>query len=267
MVQKGENVNSQWLVKRRKSLQVRKVYHSTQAKRVDLTRTVGRDSRNSPSGCLACTAKGITHHLTVTSTPHPKSDHSARGCTGCASHARHRNTPLQNAKDVHDLSVRSGTTCRVVSIQSVKVQYADACKENSSQWTRLRRNEENFSPLRYRSRNFHRYSIGRRAASFNAKGAEDVEFIFEHKSKVNSGEIGSTVKPALVLIGCDQLWSLIRTDELHMQLPSELHLLATRLGHLVTGQVTYLPTRRLWRARQVRWLLDVERHDNTPPFL
>ncbi|KAK6034648.1 hypothetical protein COOONC_27847 [Cooperia oncophora] len=55
MVQEGENVNSQWLVERR-----------------HLIRTVDHGSQNLHHACLACTAKGITCHLTVASTLHAR---------------------------------------------------------------------------------------------------------------------------------------------------------------------------------------------------
>nr|CDJ98306.1 Protein of unknown function DUF1758 domain containing protein [Haemonchus contortus] len=67
--------------------------------------------------------------------------------------------------------------------------------------------------------------------------ADDVEYILQHKLTVNFKEGGSTVKPS-ILIGCDQLWTLITCDEPHIQLPSGLHLLPTRLGYIMTGQAT-----------------------------
>ncbi|XGW27379.1 hypothetical protein V3C99_007743 [Haemonchus contortus] len=67
--------------------------------------------------------------------------------------------------------------------------------------------------------------------------ADDVEHILQHKLTVNFKEGGSTVKPS-ILIGCDQLWTLITCDEPHIQLPSGLHLLPTRLGYIMTCQAT-----------------------------
>uniref|UniRef100_A0A7I4Z2N9 Tas retrotransposon peptidase A16 n=1 Tax=Haemonchus contortus TaxID=6289 RepID=A0A7I4Z2N9_HAECO len=67
--------------------------------------------------------------------------------------------------------------------------------------------------------------------------AENIEFILQHKLTVNFKEGGSTVKPS-ILISCDQLWTLITCNEPHIQLPSGLHLLPTRLGYIMTGQAT-----------------------------
>ncbi|KAL6735192.1 hypothetical protein Aduo_005656 [Ancylostoma duodenale] len=68
---------------------------------------------------------------------------------------------------------------------------------------------------------------------------EDVEFIKCRNLPIQLCRNTATVKP-LVLLGCDQLWSLVRDDQAHIQLPSGLHLLPTRLGHLLTGQLNHL---------------------------
>ncbi|EYB98426.1 hypothetical protein Y032_0131g1617 [Ancylostoma ceylanicum] len=69
---------------------------------------------------------------------------------------------------------------------------------------------------------------------------EDIDFIKCKNLPIQLNRNMATVKP-LVLLGCDQLWSLIRDDQPHIQLPSGLHLLPTRLGHLLTGQLNQLP--------------------------
>ncbi|VDL73646.1 unnamed protein product [Nippostrongylus brasiliensis] len=67
---------------------------------------------------------------------------------------------------------------------------------------------------------------------------EDLSFI---KSSNIAIEIpkgkSNTVKPRL-LIGCDQLWPLVRNDVPQIRLPSGLHILPTRLGSLLTGTLS-----------------------------
>ncbi|EYB82580.1 hypothetical protein Y032_0356g3353 [Ancylostoma ceylanicum] len=65
---------------------------------------------------------------------------------------------------------------------------------------------------------------------------KDLVFLSQQNLSVNFSKNKSTVKPS-ILLGCDQLWTLLRKNEPHLQLPSGLHLLPTRLGYLVTGQV------------------------------
>ncbi|XGW03476.1 hypothetical protein V3C99_015006 [Haemonchus contortus] len=67
--------------------------------------------------------------------------------------------------------------------------------------------------------------------------ADDIEFILQHKLTVSFKEGCPTVR-ASIIIGCDQLWTLITCDKPHVQLPSGLHLLPTRLGYIMTGQAT-----------------------------
>ncbi|KIH46700.1 Tas retrotransposon peptidase A16 [Ancylostoma duodenale] len=66
--------------------------------------------------------------------------------------------------------------------------------------------------------------------------AEDVEFLRQQHLPVNLTTSRSTVKPS-ILLGCDQLWTLLKNDLLQVQLPSGLYLLPTRIGHSITGQV------------------------------
>ncbi|VDL72059.1 unnamed protein product [Nippostrongylus brasiliensis] len=63
----------------------------------------------------------------------------------------------------------------------------------------------------------------------------DLEFINENGLDVNVRRTRN-VKPQIVL-GSDQLWQFMHSDSTLVQLPSGLHLLPTRLGHLVTGQL------------------------------
>ncbi|EPB66718.1 Pao retrotransposon peptidase [Ancylostoma ceylanicum] len=69
---------------------------------------------------------------------------------------------------------------------------------------------------------------------------EDIDFIKCKNLPIQLNRNMATVK-RLVLLCCDQLWSLIRDDQPHIQLPSGLYLLPTRLGHLLTGQLNQLP--------------------------
>ncbi|KAK6765069.1 hypothetical protein RB195_025123 [Necator americanus] len=66
--------------------------------------------------------------------------------------------------------------------------------------------------------------------------AEDLEFLRQQHLRINLTTSGSTVKPS-ILLGCDQLWTLLKNYVPQVQLPSGLHLLPTRTGHLMTGQV------------------------------
>ncbi|KAK6763438.1 hypothetical protein RB195_023947 [Necator americanus] len=65
---------------------------------------------------------------------------------------------------------------------------------------------------------------------------EDVKFIRKLILPIKLTREKSTVQP-LALLGCDQLWLLIRDDQSQLHLPSGLHLLPSRLGHLLTGQL------------------------------
>nr|CDJ94813.1 Protein of unknown function DUF1759 and Protein of unknown function DUF1758 and Retrotransposon domain containing protein [Haemonchus contortus] len=65
---------------------------------------------------------------------------------------------------------------------------------------------------------------------------EDVKFVEELNLPILTHDGQSVTKP-LILLGCDQLWPLIHDDKPHVKLPSGLHLLPTRLGHLLTGQL------------------------------
>ncbi|KAK6765250.1 hypothetical protein RB195_025255 [Necator americanus] len=65
---------------------------------------------------------------------------------------------------------------------------------------------------------------------------EDVAFINERNLNVNLMQARTATK-SLILLGSDQLWQLIRENQVHVRLPSGLYLLPTRLGHLLTGQV------------------------------
>ncbi|ETN73043.1 hypothetical protein NECAME_04351 [Necator americanus] len=76
---------------------------------------------------------------------------------------------------------------------------------------------------------------------------EDVAFINPRRLPIKLTEQQSTTKP-LILLGCDQLWPLIRDDQPHIRLPSGLHLLPTRLSHLLTGQVQ--------KANQITQIID-----------
>ncbi|KAK6055037.1 hypothetical protein COOONC_07456 [Cooperia oncophora] len=59
-----------------------------------------------------------------------------------------------------------------------------------------------------------------------------------------------------IVTRCDQIWQLIRQDQTHIRLPSGLHLLPTRIGHLLTG--------RLHNACQVTPLL--KKDDGLPEW-
>ncbi|KAE9414568.1 hypothetical protein Angca_001785, partial [Angiostrongylus cantonensis] len=65
---------------------------------------------------------------------------------------------------------------------------------------------------------------------------EDADFIRKNNLQIESNKNKWKSKPS-ILLGCDQLWTLIRTDKPHIELPSGLHLLPTRLGHLLTGKL------------------------------
>ncbi|KAK6761277.1 hypothetical protein RB195_022365 [Necator americanus] len=62
---------------------------------------------------------------------------------------------------------------------------------------------------------------------------EDLEYIRRMNLPIRLNERQLRIKP-LILLGCDQLWSLIRVDQSQLTLPLGLHLLPTRLGHLLT---------------------------------
>ncbi|KAK6728558.1 hypothetical protein RB195_005913 [Necator americanus] len=64
----------------------------------------------------------------------------------------------------------------------------------------------------------------------------DLEYIRRMNLPIRLNERQLCVKP-LILLGCDQLWSLIRVDQSQLTLPSGLHLLPTRLRHLLTGHL------------------------------
>uniref|UniRef100_A0A183FAG8 DUF1758 domain-containing protein n=1 Tax=Heligmosomoides polygyrus TaxID=6339 RepID=A0A183FAG8_HELPZ len=65
---------------------------------------------------------------------------------------------------------------------------------------------------------------------------EDIKFAQSLNPPIQLQSQKSAVKP-MILLGCDQLWSLVRNDQNHITLPSGLHVIPTRLGHLVTGQL------------------------------
>ncbi|XGW27806.1 hypothetical protein V3C99_007969, partial [Haemonchus contortus] len=65
---------------------------------------------------------------------------------------------------------------------------------------------------------------------------EDLDYIKSRNINIQVGENYGQVKP-LILLGCDQVWSLIKEGKYHVQLPSGLHLVQTRLGQLVTGKL------------------------------
>ncbi|KAK6028775.1 Prothymosin/parathymosin family protein [Ostertagia ostertagi] len=66
---------------------------------------------------------------------------------------------------------------------------------------------------------------------------EDLEFISSSGIEVNLKQNGANPTVPQVLLGCDQLWPLMCEREQHIQLPSGLHIVATRLGHLLSGQI------------------------------
>ncbi|VDM64922.1 unnamed protein product [Angiostrongylus costaricensis] len=66
---------------------------------------------------------------------------------------------------------------------------------------------------------------------------KDVDFIRQRNLPVYLSKNELKVKPT-ILLGSDQLWSLVRNDQRHVTLPSGLHLLPTRLGHLITGSAS-----------------------------
>ncbi|KAK6764301.1 hypothetical protein RB195_024574 [Necator americanus] len=65
---------------------------------------------------------------------------------------------------------------------------------------------------------------------------EDVDLIRQESLPFNLRSDSSIVKPS-ILLACDQLWTLMKNDEPHVQLPSGLRLVPTCLGYLLTGQV------------------------------
>ncbi|VDL84095.1 unnamed protein product [Nippostrongylus brasiliensis] len=65
---------------------------------------------------------------------------------------------------------------------------------------------------------------------------EDIAFIETLNLPINLVQGQKTTKPK-VLLGCDQLWNLVRKDQTQIQMPSGLYLLPTHFGHLLTGQI------------------------------
>ncbi|PIO52851.1 Tas retrotransposon peptidase A16, partial [Teladorsagia circumcincta] len=65
---------------------------------------------------------------------------------------------------------------------------------------------------------------------------EDIEFMQALDPDIACRQQNTKVKPQ-VLLGSDQLWSLVCDDQPPIKLPSGLNLLPTRLGHLLTGQM------------------------------
>ncbi|KAE9416988.1 hypothetical protein Angca_000461, partial [Angiostrongylus cantonensis] len=64
---------------------------------------------------------------------------------------------------------------------------------------------------------------------------QDTDFIQQRELPVHLTNSEQKVKPT-ILLGSDQLWSLVKDDQPHITLPSGLHLLPTRLGHIITGR-------------------------------
>ncbi|PIO56649.1 hypothetical protein TELCIR_21951, partial [Teladorsagia circumcincta] len=100
----------------------------------------------------------------------------------------------------------------------------------------------------------------------------DVDFIRTLDFPVSINGQTIVTKPQ-VLLGCDQLWTLIRDDQPQIRLPSGLTLLPTRLGHLLTGRCD--PTRKAEQVTNVGnedrwfqfWTLDTQVHTlSTEPF-
>ncbi|KAJ1357793.1 hypothetical protein KIN20_016025 [Parelaphostrongylus tenuis] len=65
---------------------------------------------------------------------------------------------------------------------------------------------------------------------------EDKEFLRKNNLSIELNGSVSFIKPS-ILLGCDQLWTLMKNDEPHIQLPSGLYLLPTTIGHLCTGKI------------------------------
>ncbi|VDL64547.1 unnamed protein product [Nippostrongylus brasiliensis] len=64
---------------------------------------------------------------------------------------------------------------------------------------------------------------------------QDIQFIRRKRIKLSTSMKGTSYSPA-ILIGCDQLWSLINFEAPHFDLPSGLVLVPTRLGYMVSGK-------------------------------
>ncbi|KAJ1354178.1 hypothetical protein KIN20_018459 [Parelaphostrongylus tenuis] len=69
---------------------------------------------------------------------------------------------------------------------------------------------------------------------------KNTAFIRENKIKidVNVNQENESIQPA-ILVGCDQLWPLIKGKDPLVALPSGLHLFSTRLEYLHTGRPTF----------------------------
>ncbi|KAJ1364718.1 hypothetical protein KIN20_024867 [Parelaphostrongylus tenuis] len=65
---------------------------------------------------------------------------------------------------------------------------------------------------------------------------EDKKFLRNNNISIELNGSGSFIKP-LILLGCYQLWTLIKNNEPHIQLSSGLYLLPTTIGYLCTGKI------------------------------
>uniref|UniRef100_A0A7I4XZ14 DUF1758 domain-containing protein n=1 Tax=Haemonchus contortus TaxID=6289 RepID=A0A7I4XZ14_HAECO len=64
---------------------------------------------------------------------------------------------------------------------------------------------------------------------------EDLAFIKQRQIPLSKAHHEGTSKPQ-ILIGCDQLWSLLDVSHPRYTLPSGLHLIPSKLGYLLTGK-------------------------------
>uniref|UniRef100_A0A183GNK0 DUF1758 domain-containing protein n=1 Tax=Heligmosomoides polygyrus TaxID=6339 RepID=A0A183GNK0_HELPZ len=83
---------------------------------------------------------------------------------------------------------------------------------------------------------------------------EDLSYVRSLDLSVSLAK-SSVIKPK-ILLGCDQLWSFFRSDVASIALPFGLHLLPTKLGHLVSGKAknTEVQAQQVSQCKQEEWL-------------
>ncbi|CAJ0594653.1 unnamed protein product [Cylicocyclus nassatus] len=81
---------------------------------------------------------------------------------------------------------------------------------------------------------------------------EDLDYMKEQNILMTDWQNNTTIQPR-ILLGCDQLWPLIKENQPSVCLPSGLYLLSTRLGNLITGIITKPQEKLLQKDETAKW--------------
>ncbi|KJH47872.1 Bystin [Dictyocaulus viviparus] len=149
-----------------------------------------------------------------------------------------KNVPilLDTGAEVSFIDSKLAETLNLPRVQETKLRLqtfgSEEVKESASHKVELEAWDSNGDPLHF---DLFTHNILTKSLTTPTISTEDIDFIHQNSIPFKLPKNNKIITP-LILIGCDQIWSLLKHNKAQIKLPSGLHLTPTRMGHVISGK-------------------------------